>query len=180
MARRVKDPNGNNTTLEYDKLNRNTKPTQPGGGEITYTWDDAGNRASITAPDGTLTQYAYNANNQMTSAATGTETTSYTYYGTTQLRGIELPTGEETCYNYDTLGQITWELHTKNGADVRSYSYKYDELGRLTSETRDNIGNVAKVTNADCSVITYEYDLLGCTTKITYMKEKATVTYCLR
>ncbi|MDR1589051.1 MAG: hypothetical protein LBS51_02535 [Oscillospiraceae bacterium] len=79
------------TDQHHDAIIRRTQPKCKNSAsrrrEVSYTYDNAGNRASITAPDGTLTQYAYNANNQMTTATTGTDATSYSYYGTTQLHG---------------------------------------------------------------------------------------------
>jgi RHS repeat-associated protein len=128
------------TELKYDELGRVESVADPNGRITAYTWDAVGNRASIAAPDGTRTEYTYNENNQLVSATTGSETASYAYYGTTKLRSVTLPNGEATQYAYDTLGNLVSETHSFSGSDIRRYTYKYDEKGRLTSETRDGIG----------------------------------------
>ena len=128
------------TQFESDILGRIKEITAPNGGITSYEWDNVGNRTKITTPDGAEVAYKYNANNQMTEAITSDGATRYEYFDSTLLMNIELPNGEAIGYTYNRNGSRVSEEHSLNGSPRRTYGYSYDELGRLTSETRSNIG----------------------------------------
>jgi len=147
------------TSIERDLLGQITKVTDPNDMEIGYTWDPAGNRASVTAPDNSRVSYAYNARNQMISATIGNDVTRYTYFDTTMLRSVTLPNGEMTMFSYDSVGDVVSATDSKDGRIIRDYAYKYDEMRRLVSETRSGIGIDGGGPRQETHE--YSYDALG-------------------
>ncbi len=91
--------NGTNygtTNYTYDKLNRLSKVTEPGGKTTEYTYDKAGNRETETVASGstrTLTTYTYNEQNRLTSTVQ-------------QLYDVRTTTK----YGYDNNGNLTSKL----------------------------------------------------------------------
>jgi RHS repeat-associated protein len=120
------DPNGNRivqvdrlsqeTSYEYDALNRLVDFDPPGEGSTAYAYDPAGNRTEAGA-----TTYEFNDLNQLTSAADGT---TYDYDDTGRL--VEATQGEtSTTYDWNVLDELT-------GVDTGSQEidFAYDALGR--------------------------------------------------
>lgn len=128
----VSYPNGNSVTYVYNAASELTSLTFKQGatviGDLTYTYDLAGNRiktggsfARTTIPP-TLAATTYNANNQQTTfgmntltydlngnLATVTDgggTTTYTWNSRNQLAGIA-NTGFSASFSYDSLGRRT-------------------------------------------------------------------------
>jgi RHS repeat-associated protein len=104
------------TTYEYDVLNRLTEFDPPGEGSTAYGYDQAGNRTKAGS-----TTYSFNDLNQLTSASDGT---SYDYDSAGRL--IEVDQGEQaTTYAWTPLDELTG---VDTGAQVINYAY--DALGR--------------------------------------------------
>jgi RHS repeat-associated protein len=109
------------TTYEYDALNRLTEFNPPGEGSTKYDYDPAGNRTEA----GALT-YEFNALNQLTEASDGTV---YDYDEDGRLSDVE--NGEEaTAYEWDPFDHLA-KVETPGGAA----EYSYDALGRLTERS---------------------------------------------
>ena len=86
---------------------------------ISYTYDDAGNRASVTVASGT---------------------TGYTYDELNRLETVTDPDGGVTVYTYDAVGNRE-SMTYPNGIVT---SYDYDDLNRLTNmENRNSGGDAA-------------------------------------
>ena len=120
------DPSGNRigqvdrlsqeTSYEYDALNRLIGFDPPGEGSTAYDYDPAGNRIEAGA-----TSYEFNDLNQLTSASNGT---TYDYDDAGRL--IEVDQGEtSTAYGWNVLDELT-------GVDTGSQEidFAYDALGR--------------------------------------------------
>ena len=140
------DGRGNTTAFAYDPLNRLQSVTTPGtttrpGGVVTgYTYDSAGNLATMTQPatgGGTLTtSYTYTHANRLATISYGDATTpdvAYTYDGVGNPLTMTDGTGT-THYTYNLAG---WPTHVVDGAgqDVR---YGYDPAGNATTITYPN------------------------------------------
>ncbi len=91
-----------------------TSGTDAQGRTSTYTYNGAGNR--MTASN------AASAQASVTRNADGTVATSTT------------PTGAETIYGYDTLGQLT-SITPPTGTTLGKRAYTYDGFGRVASYT---------------------------------------------
>jgi RHS repeat-associated protein len=115
------------TTFRYDAVHRLTLETRPTPGGVSthvapltaVTYDDAGNKASVTDPMQRVTQYAYDAANRLiTVTAPAVETGGQ-------------PT--VTTYDYDRSDNLAKVMDAKNGDwDVVSI---YDPLNRKIRDT---------------------------------------------
>ncbi|CAN5528881.1 hypothetical protein BH11PLA2_BH11PLA2_49400 [soil metagenome] len=112
------------TTYGYDTGSQLVSVSLPGGRVITYQYDAAGNRVSVT-DTGVTTNYLTNALNQYTQV--GTESESYDADG--NLIAKTTP-GGTTTFSYDAENRLT-------GVSVAGLaaSYTYDAFGFRSSST---------------------------------------------
>jgi RHS repeat-associated protein len=128
-------PNGTNTSYSYDNVSRLTAITHNGPAglieSLSYVYDAAGNRISLTRTNGTATnlpaavQAAYDAANEQvtfnslpaTFDANGNQTTSTDATGT-------------TTYSWDARNRLI----ARSGPGINE-SFSYDALGRRVSKT---------------------------------------------
>ena len=104
------------TTYEYDALNRLIDFDPPGEGSTSYDYDPAGNRTEAGA-----TTYGFNDLNQLISASDGS---TYDYDDAGRL--VELSKGEESMtYGWSPLDELT---SVDTGA--QEIDYAYDAFGR--------------------------------------------------
>ncbi|WP_245930550.1 DNRLRE domain-containing protein [Allonocardiopsis opalescens] len=148
------------TVSEYDLEDRLTETTITGGahaGTHTYGYDRAGRLTSWTAPDGTLTDYEWDAagnrvragdetyshdeRNRVT-ASSGGDTWTYSARGTIDTQIVD---GVVTTMRFDAFEQLI--------SDGRVH-YGYDALGRITTRT-DNPNAVIDPEGGLTSTLTY-------------------------
>ncbi|MFN8604310.1 MAG: RHS repeat-associated core domain-containing protein, partial [Candidatus Binatia bacterium] len=159
--------------------------TRASGDVIAYTYDAAGNRASMTTPNGTTT-YGYDALNRLTSFTDATGTTSYAYTPVGNVASTTYPNGVATSYQYDALHRLVRLDNTGPGGPISSYVYTlgpagnreqvvesgpattgrtvfytYDPVYRLVEELIDEPGV------ANDAQIAYAYDGVGNRTTMT-------------
>ena len=162
------DANGNLTrsyndhidyTFTYDSLNRLlSKTVQPWNKTISYTYDAAGNRESMTDPDGGITQYVYDDNHRLTSLTNPfSQTTGFVYDDAGRMTRQNNANGTYAVYQYDDADNLEELTHYKsNGDTLAFFVYTYDDIGYRTS-MRDLQG-----------LHTYQYDAAGRLTHVTY------------
>jgi RHS repeat-associated protein len=132
----------------------------------TYTYDNVGNRLSVTENDGSVVTYTYDDIYQLTSEIrTGTNPYSITYqYDAVGNRTQMVKNSITTDYTYNNDNQLITEL--TNGVTT---TYNYDDNGNLVSKT-DGVNTttyawdwrnmLVSVTEAG-GVTAYEYDGAG-------------------
>ncbi len=92
---------------------------------VTYTYDNVGNRLTMTS-SGAVTTYSYDGANQLqTSVAPGGAVTTYSYDGAGNLVG-ENVAGAATSYIFDGPNRMT-DVYPATGSDV---TFVYDPDGR--------------------------------------------------
>ncbi len=117
------DPLGNVRTNTYDNRNRLSVVTYPGNlGTLTMGYDNTGQLTRRTYSDGTVLNYAYNANGQLT-AANGITSSFDANSRKTESNGITA--------GYDAGGRIT----SMTLAVGKTVTYSYDANDRLSSVT---------------------------------------------
>jgi RHS repeat-associated protein len=148
----VTDQNGKTTTYAYDDADRLTSVTDAASNVTQYGYDTESNLTSITDANGhqtmftydaygrvtqanfpsTLTEtYAYDANNNLTSKTDRKgQTIQYVYDALNRLTRKVYPDSTEADYVYDLVGKIL-SVNDPTG----SYSFAYDNMGRLTGTT---------------------------------------------
>ncbi len=127
------------TSNTYDLLDRLLTSTQRGK-TITYTYDDNGNRTSVSTAAGS-TSYTFDSRNRIETAVAGSETTSYSYYPDGKQKQVSYPNGTQTRREYDAADRVK-NIVTETTADatlLSQYEYTYDSNGnRLTQQETQN------------------------------------------
>jgi RHS repeat-associated protein len=154
------------------------------GETITYTYDAAGNKASITTPQSTTT-YGYDDLNRLQTVVAAAGTTHYSYDAVGNLATVDYPNGIKTTQSYDALNRLMQVANTGTGGLLSSYTYAYgragnrthvmetgpattgrtvtysdDDVYRLTQEQVDEPGAANDLT------ISYSYDAVGNRTRM--------------
>ena len=147
---------------EYDSAGRLSAEYKGNGTYTTYTYDAAGQLVSMVnyAPDDTVQShfdYTYDDNGNRTSMTTLDGITTYDYDATGQLTGVTYPSGGWTTYEYDAAGN---RIAVAENGVVTSYTAnnmnQYTHVGPATY-TYDADGNMTSKTDAEGTTI-YAYD----------------------
>lgn len=163
------------TVYGYDERDRLTQVVNPNGATIAYTYDNRGNRTSVTTPSATVS-YTYDALNRLRSVIDVTGVTSYTYDVMSNPASVTHPNGTSTEYTYDALSRLTKLENLKSDHTVIS-SYDYilgpvgnrltltDHNGRVVDYTYDNLYRLTQEAVTDPSLgnstTSYTYDAVG-------------------
>lgn len=152
-------------TFNYDGLGRVQSRVTPEQGTTTYTYFDDGLPQTITDARGAKATFTYNSRHLVTNVA----------YDTSQAPGVV--STPSASFGYDSAGN-----RTSMTDGLGSMSYTYDELSRLTSETRtftgvgtytltyggyNRAGQLTSFTNPWSAQVGYTYDKAGRLTGVT-------------
>ena len=172
------DANGHTTTFTYDGLNRLTFINYPSpDADVTYTYDDSGNRHTMVDGQG-MTTWNYDDLNRAT-AVTDPYSAVVTYaYNAAGLRTVlTYPDTRQVAYTYDLAGR----LHLVTDWDSLITTYTYDRGSRSATTSFPN-GVVSTYTFDDANRLTslahvngpttlssfsYGYDNVGNRTSVT-------------
>jgi RHS repeat-associated protein len=160
-------PVTSSTVRVFDALDRLKSETRDGR-TVQYTYDEVGNRASVTDPAEVATSYTYDAHNRLSTATTPQGIAQYSYWPDSLLKGLAYPNGlsERRCYDdgnrltdlVAAKGAISEDCATAVGVASR-YGYSYDADGnrnrQLESRTDPATGGLRPVETSD-----YGYDAL--------------------
>ena len=152
-------------TLEYDGFARLWRRTTPEQGATTYSYNTDDTVQTITDARGATTTYAYNSRHLPTNITYG------------------VPAGvaatSNVTFEYDSAGNRTRMLYNNGQGQVL---YSYDQLSRLTSESRyfgelgasfalnyqyNLAGELTNITNPWNAQVGYSYDKMGRPTAVT-------------
>lgn len=134
----VTDPNGNatgtvgdgQTTHGYDRANRltsiNYSDTTP---DVTFTYDNAGNRLSMVDGPGTQTR-TYDNLDRLLTVTRGTSTFSYQYDAAGNVTKRTYPDGTVVDYTYDPLSRMVSVVNS-----TKTVAYAYDAASNLVTTT---------------------------------------------
>ncbi|MFZ6682213.1 RHS repeat-associated core domain-containing protein [Undibacterium sp. Tian12W] len=131
----------------------------------TYTWDDAGRLVSTTTPDGVTTNYSYDPNGRLlqllhvkgssvvagsryTLAANGQRTKVEEFdTQSTQVNLLAANPVRTTSYQYDGVNRLTQELvRDRSNATVRTTDYQYDKVGNRSQKTETSANGTTTTT----------------------------------
>ena len=149
------DAQGNITATydyDYDERDRQVKRTDTIDGvsrDISYTYDAASNRTSVTTASGTV-DYTFDERNRLDQVIeNGVTTADYDYDAVSNLILTTFGNGTEEIRRYDDLNRLLY-LENRQGDTILS-SYDY---------TLDKAGNRTKVVEHDGRIVEYTYDNL--------------------
>ncbi len=119
-------------TRTYDGLNRSTSETTPQG-SVSYTYDAAGRRATMTVSGQPSVVYSYDSANRLTQITQGASVVSYAYDAAGRRTSLTLPNGVLVEYVYDAASRLMGITYKQNGTTVLGdLTYEYDKNGSRT------------------------------------------------
>jgi RHS repeat-associated protein len=126
----ITDPAGHAQRMTYDVDRRLTSRRADDGSQVTFTYDAAGRRTSMTDATGT-THYSYDGSGRLlTVTDPDGEVTAAAYDAAGQRSSLTYPGGLQVTYSYDGNGNLT-ALHDSRAGDA---AYAVDPDGRLLTE----------------------------------------------
>jgi RHS repeat-associated protein len=187
------DGDGNTTAYDYDAAGQLTTMHRPDATTLGYGYDDVGNRTSYEDGNHNTTSWAYtdaaNPHSPTSMTPPGLNATQYEYDRAGNLAVLTDASNRTTTYSYDDANRIT-DVAYSSSSTPSVTNVQYDNEGRRTSVTEDNgIGTSAWTYDSlgrvltsklggSGSTVTYDYDLNGNTTSITYPGETYPVARC--
>ena len=102
-------------------------------GKVSYTYDNNGNRLSMTAGNQSVVNYNYNADDQVKSLSNSTLSASFSYDVDSRRYQAQLPNGVNAAYGYDQDSNLTSIDYSANGSSLGDLTYTYDYDGRRSS-----------------------------------------------
>ncbi|WP_423032157.1 RHS repeat-associated core domain-containing protein [Undibacterium sp. Ji42W] len=154
----------------YDKNQWLTTVTNSASNSsTTYTWDDAGRLVTAMTPDGVVTSYSYDTNGQLlqllhaksnvivvgsryTLGTNGQRTKVEEFDSlSTQTNLLAANPVRTTSYQYDGVNRLTQEMvKDRSNATVRTTDYQYDKVGNRSQKTETTVSGT--------TTTTYTYD----------------------
>jgi RHS repeat-associated protein len=149
----VADSGTGTITPTFDLLDRLTQE-QSTQGAVSYGYDAAGRRTSMTVAGQTAVNYSYNNANRLTGMTQGTSTSvSFTYDSANRRTSLTLPNGVTMNYSYDNASQLTGITYTNGSTSLGTLSYANDLAGR-----RSNLGGSLAQTQTPLPISTIVYN----------------------
>jgi RHS repeat-associated protein len=156
----------------YDGYGRLQTRTTPEQGTTSYSYFDDDTVQTVTDARGATTNLGYNARHLVTAVNYGvpggvaaTPNASFDYDAAGNRTSMTDGLGSVS-YGYDQLSRLTSETRTFSGLGSYSLSYAYNLAGELTS-----------VTNPWGSVVAYGYDIAGQVTGVTGSGQFSSASY---
>jgi YD repeat-containing protein len=103
---KVVDTISGTTTRSYDGLDSLTQETTPLG-SISYTYDNAKRRTSMTVAGQTAVNYAWDNANRLTGMTQGTASVGIAYDNSNRRTTLTLPNNVTVAYTYDNDSRVT-------------------------------------------------------------------------
>jgi RHS repeat-associated protein len=116
-------------TRDYDDLDRLILETTAQG-TVSYTYDKADRRATMTVAGQPTVTYGYDDANRLTTVTQGLATVTLTYDDADRRSSVTLPNGIVTVYGYDNASQLTALTYTLGQTPLGNLLYVHDAAGR--------------------------------------------------
>ena len=154
----------------YDQKNRLTQKTDGRVGKsISFAYDNAGNIASKTNYDGTVTQYRYDDANRLVAEQNQDYLeVSYQYDGAGRLLNRVLSNGAITSYTWDDDNRLASLSNTTVTGPVSSAAYQRDYVGNITG--RSDSSGASFTYDADYRLTSASYSNSAYNQSFTYDK----------
>ncbi len=102
-------------------------------GSVSYTYDNADRRASLTVPGQAVANYTFDNANRLTLITQGSTTVSFGYDNDNRRTTLTLPNGVVTSYSYDSASQLAGITYQNGSTTLGNLTYSYDQLGHRAS-----------------------------------------------
>jgi RHS repeat-associated protein len=131
---------GKTISYTYDEVNRVNSVTDQYAKTISYGYDKAGNRTTLTYPGNKVISYAFDANDRLDTLTDWlNKTTDYTRNNAGQITQVINGNGTKTQYGYETeTGRLTTLKNQKaDGSVISSHVMTLDGAGNITKSIMD-------------------------------------------
>jgi YD repeat-containing protein len=106
-----------------------TSETTPEG-SITYTYDDAGRRSTMTIAGQAQVAYGYDDANRLTTITQGSSVVTFDYDAANRRTSLTLPNGVVVEYGYDAASRLTGLTYRQGITVLGTLTYTYDAAGQ--------------------------------------------------
>jgi RHS repeat-associated protein len=122
------------TSYTYDNANQLLSVTAPVTGTVTYTYDALGRRASLLYPgQSTPVKYAYTSRGQLDTVTDWlSNVTDYGYDAAGRLTSIDYPNGVVGTLGYDNADRLTSLDYVNGGTTLEAIDYTLNAAGIRT------------------------------------------------
>lgn len=105
---------------------------------VSYTYDAAGNRLTLSLDGQLFTSYAYDDASRLTSITRGAQVFGFAYDAGNRRTTMTYPNGVATAYTYDELNRLLRIKadHVPTGNAITDFQYVYDVAGNRTKKAQ--------------------------------------------
>lgn len=127
------------TTLDYDDLDRLISEITYRPGEqtarssVSYTYDDANRRRSMTVGSEAPVMYDYDDANRLRTITQGSTVVGFEYDDANRRTALVLPNSIRVEYDYDAASQVRVVTYRFGQSILGTITYAYDQVGRRTT-----------------------------------------------
>lgn len=148
VTEKLTPSNSRNYARSYDSRNRLLSTTDPYNHIVAFTYDAANNVKSVKDAALKETSYSYDALNRLQNVTmTGGATAAYSWFADGLLKTVDYGSGLKREYSYDNadrLTQLTNTVGTGSGVKTQQFVYGYDGNSNRESETRKQNGETIR------------------------------------
>lgn len=174
----------NNQTFSYDGSGNRTTAVDPNGNQTSFQYDASGNVTQVSRIVNGVAQnlnFTYNTFGEvLTSTDPLGKTTTYTYDSKGNLLTMKTPLGNTTTYSYDSKGEVLTVKDPRSNVTTFTYTSvgllasAKDAQSNLTQFQYDAHGNRTAVIDALNHTTSFVYDSRNRVTSVTYPTSPAT------
>ena len=126
--------------FNYDSLNRLLTETDPRGAVTVFSYDDAGNRLSLTDAESNTTTWGYDAIGRMVAEMNElNDSRLFEYDPAGNLFRRTDRNGRVIEFAYDDIGRVKWETWFDGATTVNTITTAYGAESRVTSISDNNV-----------------------------------------
>jgi RHS repeat-associated protein len=172
-------------TRTYDGLDRLTQEVTPQG-SVTYVYDNASRRTSMTVAGQPAVAYTYDNANRLTTIVQGTSTVTIAHDDADRRTSVTYPNTNKVEYLYNVASELTTVTYKRGTTTLGTLTYTYDAAGNRIKTggtfARSNIPPALAATSYNANnqqtmfgTSTETYDLNG--NLATFTDASGTTTY---
>jgi RHS repeat-associated protein len=116
----------------YDDLLRLTSEGSPQG-SVTYTYDNADRRATMTVAGQTQVVYIFDDANRLTDTTQGASHVGVSYDNANRPQALSLPNTDSENYGFDNANELTGITYKQGASNLGTLTYGYDAAAERTT-----------------------------------------------
>ncbi len=133
-------------------MDRLTEEVTPEG-TVSYTYDDAGRRETMTVAGQTAVSYSYDNADRLTGVTRGSAAVTIAYDNADRRTSLTLPNGIVVEYRYDDDSRLTGLTYKQGMSTLGTLTYGYDANGQ-----RSSVGGTYARTGLPAALTSATYD----------------------